>query len=120
MNWRDILKVWLPVLLLATVLAVLYALFEKRYGRLNDVSVQVAQIQERQKVLTRYLQLLVDAETGQRGFLLTDRAEYLQPMLEALPHLDDMLRQLGMSYARDGISHPNPAVRLAQLTTQRL
>jgi hypothetical protein len=61
---RDIVKVWLPILLLAALLLSLYLLFEQRYARLNEVSARVTQIQERQKLLSRYMQLLVDAETG--------------------------------------------------------
>jgi signal transduction histidine kinase len=118
MIWRDIFKVWLPVLLLAALLAGLYLLFEQRYSRLNEVGVRVLQIQERQKLLSRLMQLLVDAETGQRGFLLTEQAEYLDPLLNAAPRIRDVLQQLGSSYQRDGLPL-NPVIELGQLSRQR-
>src|SRR5262245_37049263 len=102
MIWRDILKVWLPVLVLGALLATLYFLFEARYARLNDVSVQVAQLQARQQLLTRYMQLVVDAETGQRGFTLTDQPEYLSPLQNALPRMRSVLEQLAAAYRRAG------------------
>jgi hypothetical protein len=116
--WRDIFKVWLPVLLLAALLAGLYLLFEQRYSRLNEVSVRVLQIQERQKLLSRLMQLMADAETGQRGFLLTEQAEYLDPLINAAPRIRDVLQQLAASYQRDGLPL-NPAIELGQLSRQR-
>ncbi|HZF24719.1 MAG TPA: CHASE3 domain-containing protein [Steroidobacteraceae bacterium] len=115
---RDIFKVWLPVLLLAGLLTGLYLLFEQRYSRLNEVSVRVLQIQERQKLLSRFMQLIVDAETGQRGFLLTEQAEYLDPLLNAAPRIREVLDQLGRSYQRAGMPL-NPVIELGQLARQR-
>lgn len=40
------------------------------------------------------LDVLLDAETGQRGYLLTSRAEYLEPFLQARPRIDKSLGQL--------------------------
>ena len=34
---------------------------------------------------------MVDAENGQRGFLLTEQPEYLDPLLEAAPRIHDVL-----------------------------
>jgi hypothetical protein len=118
MIWRDIFKVWLPVLLLAALLAGLYLLFEQRYSRLNEVSVRVLQIQERQKLLSRFMQLVVDAETGQRGFLLTEQPEYLEPLLSAAPRIHEVLVQLAESYQREGVPL-NPVIELGDLTRQR-
>ncbi len=116
---RDIVKVWLPILLLAGLLLSLYLLFEQRYTRLNEVSARVTQIQERQKLLSRYLQLVVDAETGQRGFLLTDDPAYLEPLFNAAPRVREVLVQLERSYARDNATVPNPVIELGQLTRER-
>ncbi len=119
MIMRDIFKVWLPVLVLAGLLAGLYLLAEQRYARLSEFSAQVTQIRERQRLLTRFLQLMVDAENGQRGFLLTEEPEYLDPLLEAAPRIHDVLIGLQGSYERAGASGPNPAIELAQLTRKR-
>jgi signal transduction histidine kinase len=44
---------------------------------------------------------LLDAETGQRGYLLTDRSEYLRPYDNALRQIDDAFRFLQQYYAED-------------------
>ena len=116
---RDVLNVWLPVLVLGGLLAGLYLLAAERYSRLNVVSAQVTQIQERQKLLALFLQLMVDAENGQRGFLLTEQPEYLDPLLEAAPRIHDVLSRLSRSYQGTGANDPNPIIELAQLTKQR-
>ncbi len=116
---RDVIKVWLPILLLAGLLLSLYLLFEQRYTRLNEVSARVTQIQERQKLLSRYMLLLADSETGQRGFLLTDEPEYLEPLLSSAPRVREVLVQLARSYARDSAITPNPVIELGQLTRER-
>ncbi|HWB58753.1 MAG TPA: CHASE3 domain-containing protein [Chthoniobacteraceae bacterium] len=40
------------------------------------------------------LSLLKDAETGQRGFVITGEDRYLQPYNDALPQIDDVLRKI--------------------------
>lgn len=52
------------------------------------------------------LQLLTDAESGQRGFLLTGSEEYLQPYERALPQLEERLASLN-PYGQD-----DPQMRL--------
>ncbi|MDL2339439.1 MAG: CHASE3 domain-containing protein, partial [Pseudomonadota bacterium] len=62
---------------------------------------------------------LVDAETGQRGYLLTERPEYLKPYRESLEHVDASIRSLD-SYYR---GHPQDAAlmsRLAGLSKDKL
>lgn len=52
---------------------------------------------------------LVEAETGQRGYLLTDREEYLQPYRAALAAIDDSFRALEAHYGND--AHPRELLR---------
>ena len=54
---------------------------------------------------------LRDAETGQRGFLLTGREEYLEPYRGALDRLPNEIKELGGVLARD----PEQDTRFAQL-----
>ena len=54
---------------------------------------------------------VLDAETGQRGYLLTDRKEYLQPYENALRRIDAAFRFLQQYYAEE----PEPLSLLAQL-----
>ncbi|MGV7242126.1 CHASE3 domain-containing protein [Caballeronia sp. M23-90] len=44
--------------------------------------------------LERLLSLLRDAETGQRGYLITGREEYLAPYVDATSEVDTQLIEL--------------------------
>jgi len=54
---------------------------------------------------------VLDAETGQRGYLLTDRTEYLQPYASALQEIDAAFGFLQQYYADD----PEELAQLMQL-----
>jgi signal transduction histidine kinase len=43
---------------------------------------------------------LVDAETGQRGYLLVRRPVYLDPYTAALPKIDELRREIGTHYGQ--------------------
>ncbi len=53
----------------------------------------------------------LDAETGQRGYLLTERTEYLRPYDNALHQIDAAFRFLQQYYAEE----PEPLALLAEL-----
>ncbi len=66
------------------------------YDRLNDQIQQTHQVKEE---LSAVLGLVVDAETGQRGYLITDDPIYLQPFQQAssqiegrLAHLEELIK----------------------------
>jgi PAS domain S-box-containing protein len=61
------------------------------YDRLNE---QVRRTHEVKEELSAILGLVVDAETGQRGYLITDDPAYLQPYREATSELDGRLAKL--------------------------
>ena len=61
--------------------------------------------------LTRLLALVRDAETGQRGFVITGREEYLQPYNEAAPQIESRLNALAPAFSSD----PAQAARLDRL-----
>ncbi len=62
---------------------------------------------------------LVDAETGQRGYLLTGRDEYLKPYRESLAQVDASVRLL-QTYYRDDVEATPTMTQLATLSTQKL
>jgi len=102
------------VLLLAVNLAVFFLI--KRTADFNDTVEEAQQIRlVSRQVLTR----LVDAETGQRGFLLTARPEYLSIHNEAVQGLPDLLQELrGLTTGDPDLS---PRVeRIDELAAQRL
>ena len=75
-------------LLLGIVGAVALLIFaELGYQRLESAAQRVAGALELQSALYETQSLVVDAETGQRGFLLTGREEYLVPYRDALPKI---------------------------------
>src|SRR5437867_5666476 len=68
-----------------------------RLAELRDASRAVEHTHEVRTELERILSLLTDAETGQRGFLLTGVVSYLEPYktaLASLPARLDRLRRL--------------------------
>jgi PAS domain S-box-containing protein len=71
---------------------------------LNELFENDAQV-DRSRLVLAELNLLLsdvkDAETGQRGFLITDDESYLQPYWGALEHIDSRLRRLQTLSADD-------------------
>ena len=65
--------------------------------------------------LTRVLSLLQDAETGQRGFLLTGNPSYLEPFTSATAELDKVIEKLGLEVADNAVQ----VQTLATLRTRR-
>ena len=64
------------------------------------------------------MQAVTNAETGQRGYLLTGKDRYLQPYLQAVAHVPEMLGRLGRAMGTDPIFPPLKAVieeKLAEL-----
>jgi len=88
------LKLVLPLVLgmAASIAIALYA--ELGYRRLEVANRQMAAALELQASLHEALALVVDAETGQRGYLLTGKEEYLAPYTNALPKLDGAFSRL--------------------------
>ncbi|MCC7036494.1 MAG: response regulator [Alphaproteobacteria bacterium] len=60
----------------------------------NDNAVKVAQTHEKLVALAGLLLLLKDAETGQRGYVLTGEDAYLEPYIEARTALEERLEIL--------------------------
>jgi PAS domain S-box-containing protein len=61
------------------------------YDRLND---QVQRTHEVKEELSAVLRLVVDAESGQRGYLITDDPVYLEPYQEATSEIEARLARL--------------------------
>ena len=94
------------VLLLASNLATFVMI--QRTARFND---EVEQAQMLRRATRTVLIRLIDAETGQRGFLLTGNTEYLQINAEASRDLPGMLDELSDLSRSD----PDVATRVAHL-----
>ncbi|MFG6487468.1 CHASE3 domain-containing protein [Roseateles sp. BYS78W] len=72
-----------------------------------------------QAELQRLLSLLVDVETGQRGFIITGQQPFLRPYEEALAELEQLRPGLRRRLADNGAS-PTALQRLDALIQQRL
>ena len=62
---------------------------------------------------------LVDAETGQRGFIITGKDDFLQPYNAALGRLDERLAKL-KDKTQDNPRQQDNIRKLAAMTTKRL
>ena len=113
---------WLPPIVrrsLALPLAALavltvFVISEVTYHRSRtDLAGASAQAQIRIQVQTLH-RLLVDAETGQRGYLLSGRRQYLEPYQDAVGQAEATLRTLTEHYAGD----PVAAVTMKELASK--
>jgi signal transduction histidine kinase len=94
---------------------------ELGYQRLESAAQRVAAALELQSSLYETQSLVVDAETGQRGFLLTGREEYLVPYRDALPKIEQTgtrLRELARTIGTPELQ--DSATRLDVMIGKRL
>src|SRR5713226_4616230 len=86
------------------------------YDKLND---QVQRTHEVKEELSAVLRLVVDAETGQRGYLITDDPVYLVPYQEATSQIDARLARLD-NLTRNSITQRQRMYELRQLEQEEL
>ncbi|HVE51175.1 MAG TPA: CHASE3 domain-containing protein [Casimicrobiaceae bacterium] len=115
------LKVVLP-LVLGVVLSMAILVFsELGFRRLEAANRTMATSLEIQATLHEILGLIVDAETSQRGYLLTSQPEYLDPYRAALPRIDERFDKLRSLLARQPAAEQVDRVnRFNQLTGKKL
>ncbi len=89
--------------------------------RLHQNRLAVERTHDTRLALSTLSRHLVDAETGQRGFLITGQAGYLEPYQDAVTQIDAVLSQLGGLLEADLAQRANHAalqslvVRLLEL-----
>lgn len=92
----------LPLAILSA--AVLIAINETGHSRSMAALSSMAQVQQTRSGVTQLLQHMLDAETGQRGYLLTGDARYLEPYASATSVIAqnlDALRDLYLQHPRE-------------------
>ena len=94
-------KVALVLPLAVLAVAALVALNELGYQRSSVAADSMLREQDRRSTLHLLLQQVLDAETGQRGYLLTGDEKYLLPYAEATNKLTATLDHLRVSYTGD-------------------
>lgn len=82
-------KVALPLAIGVAVSLTILALSEVAFRRLDAAHQRMSAALEGERLITELFAAVVDAETSQRGFLLTRRDEYLEPYRKALPRIDE-------------------------------
>ena len=87
--------------LAALAVASLIALNEIGYQRSTQAAESMAREQEKRGALHVLLQEVLDAETGQRGYLLTGDEKYLVPYSEATTNISSTLDALRVMYMSD-------------------
>ncbi len=87
-----------------------YLTFRSQRALMDTVAALDRGFDLRQRIRQVYISL-ADAETGQRGFLLTSRESYLAPYEQAVARLPGQMDQLGSMLASD----PNQLKYLAEL-----
>ena len=105
--------------LFAALLIFIAVLTYRNTSRLNEDARWVAHTNEVLDLTGGVLLALVDAETGQRGFLLTGRDDYLEPYYSALERLDGLLAALKYE-TRDNGPQQDRIARLEEMTATRL
>ena len=83
---------------------------EQRFAELRDAGNWVRHTQDAENLIAHIYRKTVDAETGQRGFLLTQDETYLNPYLDARIEIPKDLAALG------ALTQDNP-VQVVQLAT---
>jgi signal transduction histidine kinase len=87
-------KLLIPLALGCVVSLSVLVFSERSHHRLNQANQLISSSIETQAVASQLLALVTDAETAQRGFILTDRPQYLEPYMAALPQVDPKLHRL--------------------------
>jgi CHASE3 domain sensor protein len=93
---KDTRKLFIVFVTMALVLLLSGAVVYVMGARILRAHQLIGKSDATQAALDRVLQTVTDAETGQRGYLLTGKDEYLQPYAEAKSRIErDMARLKG-------------------------
>ncbi len=106
-----------PLALVAAL--VLLAANEVSHQRANRLIDSGQQALHGRVEVTRLLRLMVSAESSQRGYLLTGRAEYREPYKQALAEVGPLLERIRAVYA-SALGQTADIRQLDELTLQKL
>jgi len=115
----SVTRLLIPLTLGLAVSISVLVFSERSYHRLNQANQLVSSSLETQAVASQLLALFSDAETAQRGLILTGRPQYLEPYRMALPQIDPKLRRL-KELTADNREQSEHAARLVKLAGEKL
>lgn len=99
--------VLLPMLAAIALVAAAYFIGEQRRADVMRTSIEIRQTQERMRLLAEVVYAAADAESAQRGYLLTMNADYLQPYEQAGARLQQLLPELIRFYGSNAEELPH-------------
>jgi signal transduction histidine kinase len=108
-----------PILLGVAFIATLFMVSESGYKRLQESSKAASAAQERMALLPRYLRIVLDAESAQRGFLLTEDTRYLRTFDPAVRALDPLLDRIVKGLDESKLEEDAALVQALRSTTGR-
>ncbi|SDM23275.1 Signal transduction histidine kinase [Oryzisolibacter propanilivorax] len=111
-------RVLLALLALA-VMGVLLGINEAGFTRSQRAVEALARTHATRAALDQLLQSMLNAETGQRGYLLTGDERYLRPYESAVASINTHLQTLRDAYARQS-DEPDAFGQLSQLVARKL
>ncbi|RYX89094.1 MAG: histidine kinase [Comamonadaceae bacterium] len=101
MRWLKIPKMAISLPLAVLAALTLLAFNESGYVRSTRANDNIAAAQQTRGAINKLLQNVLDAETGQRGYLLTGDPRYLEPYDMATADINQVLAELRRLYAND-------------------
>jgi signal transduction histidine kinase len=83
--------IWVPIALIVFLIGGLFWTNEQAVKAVHEEGDHIASLLTFQSKVLEFRNVVVDAETGQRGYLLTNNAEYLQPYRDSIETLVNIL-----------------------------
>ncbi len=114
-RWHDVLRRRAQLYLaagMALLISTLVASYMQSATGLDALK-QIEQVNQRADRLDRLQNLLLDAETATRGYLLTHEPAYLTPYRVAVPKINSTIRSIGDEAAGD-LKHGDSTMRLVE------
>lgn len=112
MHWLAPPRMALSLLLAALAALALVGINEAGFRQSTRALADIDEAQRGRGVVNQILQNMLDAETGQRGYLLTGEASYRQPYDTAIKEVDGNLATLRQLYA----GRPAEMAQIAELS----
>lgn len=112
MHWLAPPRMAVSLLLAALAALAIVGINEAGYRQSTRALADIDEAQKGRGVVNQILQNMLDAETGQRGYLLTGEASYRQPYDTAIKQVDGHLSTLRQLYA----DRPAELTQIAELS----